>query len=147
MKSKNKINRVYHKECSKIKPVFNVPSIASMSKAYHRPFPHVFHVSRGLRTLVEWSVEDMLPRELFRTLHQCLMGSIRVPVSMNQGFQAWGTGFCPSETTGDPISRVCPIFGNSHARHHGFHDRMLHTLMLGILLQISSLRALDKSIV
>jgi len=66
---------------------------------------------------------------------------------MNQGFQASGTGSCPSETTGDPVSRICPIFGNSYAWHHGFHDRALHTLMLGILLQISSLRALDKSIV
>ena len=147
MKSKNKINRVYHEECPKIKPVSNVSSVVSMSKAHHRPFPYVFHASRGLQTLAEWSVEDMLPCKLFRTLHQCLMGPIRVLFSMNQGFQALGTDSCPSEITGDPISRVRPIFSNSHARHHGFHSRTSHALMLGILLQISSPRALNKSIV
>jgi len=132
---------------SKIKPVSNVLSIVSMSKAHHRPFPHVFHVSKGLQTFAEWSIEDALPRELSRTLHQCLMGLIRVPVSMNQGFQASETGSCPSETTGDPVSRVHPIFSNSHAQHHGFRDRASHALMLDILLQISSPQALNKSIV
>jgi len=34
MKSKNKINRVYHEECPKVKPVSNIPSVASMSKAH-----------------------------------------------------------------------------------------------------------------
>jgi len=132
---------------SKIKPVSNVSSIASMSKAHCRPFPYVFHASRGLQTLAEWSIEDALLYELFKILHQYLIGPIRVSVSMNQGFQASGTGSCPSETTRDPISRVCPIFGNSHAQHHGFHDCTSHALMLGILLQISSPQALDKSIV
>jgi len=132
---------------SKIKLVSNVSSIVSMSKAHHRPFPYVFHVSRGLWTLAEWSVKDVLLCKLSRTLHQCLMGPIRVLISMNQGFQASGTSFCLSEIAGDPISRVCPIFGNSHARHHGFHDHASHALMLGILLQISSPRALNKSIV
>jgi len=81
MKSKNKINRVYHEECPKS----------------------------------NWFL--MFP----------------------PGFQASGTGSCPSETTRDPVSRVHPIFDNSHARHHGFCDRASHALMLGILLQISSL--------
>ena len=85
-----------------------------MSKAHRRLFPYVFHVSRGLQTLAEWSIEDTLPPKLSRMLHQYLMGPIRVSVSINQGFQASGTSSCPSETTGDPVSRVRPIFGNSH---------------------------------
>ena len=109
IKQHSKINRVYHKECSKS----NNYIVYCLFRDHQGPCPQGFHSSRGLWTLVEWSAKNALFCKHSRRLHQYWWGW-STPIVINQGSESSGTGPGLLEAINDPISRIHSILGKSH---------------------------------
>ena len=107
MKSIHKINRVYHKGS----PKSNRYHVYWPPRGSQGSYPQGFHLSRGLRTLAEWSVVNPSTREHSRAPHQYWSGSINCPVVINQGFGVSGTSSGSSVAINGPVSRVRSISG------------------------------------
>ena len=128
-----RVNKVYHKEC----PKSNKYAVLRMSRAPNGVYPHAFHLSRGLRTLVERSVVDALTCEHSRRLHQYCSGSIKSLVVINQGSEVSRAGSAPQKPSMVTFPGLI-LFPVGHTIGITASVIAHHKLMLGIMVDYKS---------